>query len=243
MESVGVVSDVPPSITVEEILENIESDNNTKVFKAERIMKKVGEGKFVPTYSVKLFVKGENLPNSVKIYGTNRFVEPYIFPLKLCLRCWRYGHREKFCKAKEARCCNCGQEHTEDKCEVTEVKCVNCAGNHKAISRECSERVRQNQIREVMTVNKTSFFEAAEKYPKKPKNDLQGRLESVRGYTQLGDGNRTDNTPQPKQRRNRIVSLQPNFPTPQNWFNSQNQTTEFLQIHTELPKLKESLEQ
>lgn len=226
-ESIGVVRDIPPSITENEIMENMVCGNNIKVSKVERIKKRVGEGKFVPTYSIKMFVKGENLPETVEIYGSNRYVEPYIFPLKLCMKCWRYGHREKFCKAKEIRCCNCGQEHEEDKCETTESKCVNCTGNHKASSKECPERARQDLIRQDMAINKTSFFEASDKYPKRPKNNVQGRLDSIRDYPPLEIGNQQMNKSQIKNTRN-IVNTKPNFPTPQNWFNTQNSKHEFL---------------
>lgn len=226
-ESIGVVGDVPPSITEQEVMENIVCENNIKVFKVERIKKRVGVDKFQPTYTIKIFVRGEILPNSVEIYGTPRYVEPYVFPLKICFKCWRFGHRDKFCKSKEVRCCKCGLNHNEKECEETELKCVNCSGQHKASDKECPERARQDLIRQDMATNKTSYFEASEKYPKKQKQDLQSRLDSVRDFPLLQDSNAPNTSNNIKQRK-RIVNLKPHFITPQNSFNSQNTKHEFL---------------
>lgn len=224
-ESIGVVGDVPPSITDQEVMENVVCENNIKVFKVERINKRIGENRFQPTYSIKIFVRGEKLPKSLEIYGTRRSVEPYVFPLKICVKCWRFGHRDKFCKSREARCCNCGQEHTEDKCDSMEPKCVNCAGIHKASSKECPERSRQDLIRQDMAINKTSYFEASDKYPRHTKQNLQARLDSIRDFPQLENNkprNIQNNTQQTKQQRRRNDILTPHFQTPQNLFNTQN---------------------
>lgn len=181
-QTVGMVRDVAKSLSEQEILENMHS-GNIKIEKVERMMKKV-EDKLVPTYSIKIYAKGQYLPRSVEIYGQDRLCEPYVFPLKICYKCWRYGHGQKFCKASSVKCCKCGMEHEEKDCNAAELKCINCGGAHKASDRECPEWERQDKIRVEMAKNKISYFEAQQKHPKKQKS-VQNRLNSNKEFPRL----------------------------------------------------------
>lgn len=95
------------------------NSGNIKIDKVERIMKQTPEKRLVPTFSIKIYAKGQSLPRSVEIYGVKALCEPYVFPLKICFKCWRYGHRQKFCKTGKVKCCKCGQEHDEKECKAT----------------------------------------------------------------------------------------------------------------------------
>lgn len=213
-ESIGVVRNVPPTLNEDEILNNI-SSGNIQIQKVERINRKVADNKFTPTYSIKIYAKGQHLPDSIMIYGIPARCEPYIFPLKVCNKCWRFGHVERFCKSQNPRCNNCGNEHTEKECQNETTTCVNCKGEHKANDKECPERRRQDKIRVDMAVNKTSFFEATKKYPRNNISTVQYRLESEKQFPSLPEiENETlsKNFAQPRKDKKKNIQQKYTFP-------------------------------
>ncbi|XP_055608087.1 probable serine/threonine-protein kinase MARK-A [Uranotaenia lowii] len=168
--SYGVIKGIPLSLSNQEILENIECSK--KVEKIERITRmKFDNGKPIgdpiPTLALKIQISGEILPENVKIYGVLAKVDPYIFPIKQCQNCWRFGHKIKSCKAK-IKCKRCGQEHDTKVCQSHEPQCIHCQGNHESNDRQCPERTRQHNINLVMTTQKLTFIEAIKLYPKQP---------------------------------------------------------------------------
>lgn len=174
-QTIGVVRDIPPSLPDEEIFEKLESER-VKITKVERIQKMV-KGKLVPTYSVKIFAEGEKLPKEVSIFGIPRVVDVFIFPLKYCLRCLRYGHRVKACKSGQTRCYVCANpEHEGNTCTSLDVRCFHCAGSHKAFDVNCKERFRQDNINKSMAYNKLTFSEAEKRYPRQTQTEI--RLQS-----------------------------------------------------------------
>lgn len=184
-QTIGVVRDVAKTLSEQEIMDNMNS-GKIKIEKVERIMKMTTEKKLVPTFSIKIYAKGQYLPRSVEIYGVNALCEPYIFPLRICYKCWRYGHAQKYCKAGSVKCCKCGLEHEEKDCKTTTLKCINCGLAHKASDRNCPERDRQDKIRTEMALNKLSYIEAQQKYPKQQKS-VQSRLNLNRDFPKLPD--------------------------------------------------------
>ena len=172
-ETIGIVRNVATTFTDDEILKWIQKKNN-KVTKVERIQRMTSTG-LKPTYSIKIFVQGPKLPKDVEIYGLTEDVDIYVFPLKLCNRCLRYGHKEKNCKAKQPRCPNCGMDHVDMSCN-NQAQCVHCSGNHSSLDKSCPERVRQDQIRYLMATEKLTFTEAATHFPKN--SQTQPRLQS-----------------------------------------------------------------
>lgn len=182
-QTIGIIRNIPQAFTEEEIKENISS--NKKIEKVERIMR-LKEDRLVPTYTVKIFVEGDKLPEEVKIYGIVAKVEVYLFPLKVCQNCWRFGHKAKACKAK-VRCETCGLEHETKLCNSSSISCVNCKGKHLASDRDCPERLRQDKIRSAMATEKLTFAEAARKIPKNKIESVQYRINSVGDFPTLGN--------------------------------------------------------
>lgn len=174
-ESIGIVRNVPPSLTDDEILNNIEVSGKRKVEKIERI-KRMRDGKLIPTHTVKIYVAGQDLPETVSIYGVCAMVEAYIFPIKLCNKCWRYGHRQKACKSTQNRCENCGTDHDSQTC-TNPTNCIHCKQPHKVTDKSCPERIRQDKIRYVMANERLTFMEASNKFPRP--NQAQHRLHSL----------------------------------------------------------------
>lgn len=175
-QTIGVVRNVPPTITDDEIVNNIQAGKK-KVTKVERIckMKRVDNNNvLVPTYTIKIYVEGQELPDEVAIYGIVAKVDFYIFPVKLCVRCWRFGHRIKTCRSSKPRCVVCGLDHESNECWDAPT-CVNCRGSHRANDRKCPERVRQDMILQVMAREKLTFAEANMKFPRN--RSVQDRLQ------------------------------------------------------------------
>ncbi|XP_062538587.1 uncharacterized protein LOC134206865 [Armigeres subalbatus] len=177
-ESIGIIRNVPPSLTETEILNNIQTGGKKKIIKVERI-NRMKDQILIPTYTVKVYVTGQELPENVSIYGVPAIVEAYIFPIKMCNKCWRYGHRQIACKCRNERCENCGQEHGGQDCS-NPTSCIHCKQMHKVTARNCPERIRQDKIRYVMANERLTFMEAANKFPKP--NQVQNRLDSLTDF-------------------------------------------------------------
>lgn len=219
-ETIGVVRDIPPSISDSEIFAKLES-NRIKISKVERIMK-MDKGKLVPTYSVRIFAEGDKLPKEVTIFGMPRTVDVYLFPLKYCLKCLRYGHRVKACKSKQDRCYVCGNlEHEGKSCTSMNIRCFHCAGQHKAFDINCRERIRQENINKSMAYNKLTFNEAEKRYPRQSQTEI--RLQSNEDFPTIDNNpdhviptvnNWTQKTSKPNNNTGKVQKMQEN-PTEQ----------------------------
>lgn len=175
-ETIGVIRDVPPSFSDQEILEKLEC-KRIKITKVERIQKFV-QNKLKPTYSVKIYAEGEKLPQEVVLYTVPRKVEVYCFPIKFCRKCLRYGHNLKVCKSEQTRCYNCSLNGHEGKdCKSLNIICFHCKEGHQTFDINCRERIRQADICKAMAYNKLSFDEAATLYPRQ--SQTQQRLQSL----------------------------------------------------------------
>lgn len=183
-ETIGVVRDIPPSIPEQEILEKLESER-INIKKVERIQK-MEKGKLVPTYSVKIYAEGDKLPREVIIFGIPKIVEVYLFPVKFCYKCLRYGHRVKACKSGQQRCYICANgDHEGKDCKSLDLRCFHCGGSHKAFDVNCKERIRQENINKSMAYNKLTFNEAEKRYPRKSQTEI--RLQSNEEFPPITD--------------------------------------------------------
>lgn len=164
-ETTGVIKDVPISLTEKEIFETIISSK--KVIRVDRIKRKKDD-QLVNTRAVKITVEGSELPRVVQLYGVLAKPEIYIYPVRICNKCWRIGHKAAACKGKES-CKRCGKTISEDHQQCNQnmpAKCKNCGKNHLPTDTQCPERQRREQINAAMTINKMTFAEAEEMYPK-----------------------------------------------------------------------------
>ncbi|XP_062534487.1 uncharacterized protein LOC134203619 [Armigeres subalbatus] len=107
-QTIVFVRGVPLNFDEEEMLENIEAD--FPVVKVQRIKRRNRNKDLVDTYNIKVTVEGGRVPNRVKIYGCNFRAELYIFPIRQCKHCWRYGHGAKYCTSM-THCSSCGGSH------------------------------------------------------------------------------------------------------------------------------------
>ncbi|KAJ0172699.1 hypothetical protein K1T71_005290 [Dendrolimus kikuchii] len=148
--SFGVIRNVEMNVEEKEIIENISCPSNAEVLSAYRLnQRNKEEDGWVKSEAVRLCFKGSYLPAYVSIHGTNVKVEPYVFRVSQCGKCWRLGHSTKKCPKSKPVCPKCAGEHTN--CETKQFKCVNCGGNHMALAKSsCSVFLKEKKLREIM---------------------------------------------------------------------------------------------
>lgn len=183
---IGVIKNVPTDITAKEIFDEISAES--EIIKIERMTRRMPNGHRDYALNVKIHFDGDKLPPHVTIYHGREKVHPYIAPVLQCTGCLRYGHQLKACKAsKEAAFCSrCGsKDHQRDECGELRPTCIHCKKDHEATARQCPERVRQNNIRILMTGEKLSFHEVIEKYPQYTSQNEFNLLENMTDFPPL----------------------------------------------------------
>ncbi|XP_062557366.1 uncharacterized protein LOC134222240 [Armigeres subalbatus] len=173
--TITFIKGVPISFEEAEMKLNIEAEH--PVTQVQRIKRRDRNGELQDTTNIKVTVDGPQVPKWVKIFGCNFRPELYIFPIRQCKNCWRFGHGAKFCTA-QSRCATCGGKHPSSDCK-TDAKCPNCKLKHGANDPECPERQRHMKIRETMRTKQISFSQAETHYPKLQNHfNLLGNLEN-----------------------------------------------------------------
>ena len=160
-QTICFIRGVPLNFEDHEILDNLESEYEG--LQAERVKKRGRNNQLQDTANIKLTVKGPSIPGEVKIYGCSFKPELYIFPVRQCNQCWKFGHGVRHCRSRP-RCRKCGGRHQEAECGQTE-NCINCGRDHDAQSEECPERARRWNILNQMRKGAT-YQEAESNYPK-----------------------------------------------------------------------------
>lgn len=183
---VGVIKNVPVEITAKEIYDEIKQEH--EIVKIERMTRRMPNGHRGYAYNMKIHFAGDTLPPHVTIYHGIEKVQPFIPPVLQCTGCLRYGHHVKACKASAGAlaCSRCGStDHERKKCVKPHPVCIHCKHQHEATARECPERVRQNNIRILMTSEKLSFKEVIEQFPQfTSKNEFE-LLENIHEFPPL----------------------------------------------------------
>lgn len=121
---------------------------------------------YVDTGTICITFSGTSLPREISICGLIYAVTPYILPVVQCFKCLLFGHTQKLCKGKE-KCQNCSillEKHNKEMCLK---KCMHCNSSfHNSLDRSCPEFLRQKNIKELMSLENKTFFEASECIPK-----------------------------------------------------------------------------
>lgn len=168
--SYGVIKDVELELSEKNILEIISTDRDLVAVKRLKRRNKDGNG-WEESESVRLAFKGSSLPAWIYIYGMKINVEPYVFPVTQCSRCWRFGHSLRFCPSKKTVCPKCGKGHAN--CEITSYKCINCTGNHLSLDRSCPAFKKEKRLRDLMAEYNCSYRKALQIYvPPNPPSEI-----------------------------------------------------------------------
>lgn len=156
----GVVTEWPDSVL--EFWDAI--SDRTEILKLERMYKKKWDKiskKLIEedTGNIIVSIKGNKIKERIGLFDDKIFVKvkPYVFPVKQCFNCFKFGHIKTLCKSKE-RCIICGQS-AHGKCDLP-AKCVNCEGDHRSTNQLCTIYERNRSINIIMAYHNVSFRSA-----------------------------------------------------------------------------------
>lgn len=145
-ETTCFVAGVPLDFGEEELLQNTAAVTGEKIKKVERMKRKDQEGNLINTENLKILVEGKKVPRAFKIFSAPFKASLFIFPVRQCQGCWKYGHSTVKCRSKRS-CQNCGELHDQATNECpNQPKCINCKKDHGAASKNCPERRRRQQL-------------------------------------------------------------------------------------------------
>ncbi|KAI5642143.1 hypothetical protein NE865_05835 [Phthorimaea operculella] len=163
--SYGVIKGVDIELEDEQILACITCPTPAILVAAKRLQKRDINGGWVKCEAVRLAFKGTTVPLHIYVDQLRIPVEPYVFPVTQCSRCWKLGHTAGRCSAKSIVCPKCGGEH--ENCTVTAFKCVNCSQSHMALEkRKCPVFQKEKRVRELMSEFRCTYRMALSMYVK-----------------------------------------------------------------------------
>lgn len=190
----AVIKNVPPSLSTEDIKEELEA-NNFPILKITRLLHKNRK----PTLVVA--VELNNNENGKKIFQLNQIcnalvrVEPRKTneSIPQCFRCQRYGHTRNYCQM-EFRCVKCLGNHYYKECTKTPdipPTCVNCNENHPANYKGCKHYINQIKTRNHPYKTNTRYIEPSQPTTQ-PNNNNNPHVTPTRSYASV---TRNDNAP------------------------------------------------
>lgn len=163
--SYGVIKNIELDVPEEELLKNITSTIN--IVNVRRLKKRDKEGSgWKESETWRVGFEGSSLPSHVYLYDMRVVVEPFVFQVTQCSKCWRYGHTIKMCPSKSFLCPKCGGKH--ENCESTIFRCINCCMNHMALDRNCPVFRREKKLRDIMSEFNVSYRKALDMYVPPP---------------------------------------------------------------------------
>lgn len=162
----GIIRDVDIDLTEQEIMKSIQCDSRSSLTSATRLKRRGTLGEWVQCETVRLGFKGSYLPTHVKVDGLRIKVEPYIFPVSQCSKCWKLGHPHTRCPSHKIVCPKCSKNHAN--CDTTTFVCVNCKGSHMSLNKaECPEFLKEKKIRVLMSEFNCTYRQARMMYVSK----------------------------------------------------------------------------
>lgn len=179
---IGVVAGVPIDMSIDEIKENIKSD--VPIMGIARLHR-YEEGKKEEAQRICITFRTNKLPADVKMFCCINTVRPFISKPVLCYNCLRYNHKTKSCRSRK-RCQNCALQHENMETEEcpNKTRCLYCKSEHRTTEQDCPERVRQKNIKVIMSKSTLTFMEAKEQNPILTQNRYEA-LENVDDFPML----------------------------------------------------------
>ncbi|CAG9584999.1 unnamed protein product [Danaus chrysippus] len=164
--SYGVIKNVDIDLSDDEIFNNIVCTEPAILSAVQRLSRLGEDGKWIPSETVRLCFKYSYLPPFVTVHGLRIKVEPFVFPVSQCSKCWRLGHTAKRCPIDKVVCPKCGGNH--DNCTITSFKCVNCGENHMSFNKSCPVFKKEKKIRQIMSEFNVTYRKARTMYVADP---------------------------------------------------------------------------
>lgn len=158
--SYGIVKQVELEVSEQEIQEAFKCD--AELISVKRLKRQTDKGDWTDSETVRLCFNSETLPPYVYGYGCRFKIEPYIFPVTQCSKCWKFGHYIRNCPTNKTVCPKCGGNHVN--CDTHIYKCINCKGPHMSLDKSCSVFVKEKEIRYIMSRKNYTYRKALEHY-------------------------------------------------------------------------------
>lgn len=165
----GIIRDVDLNLSEEEIMKSISCVSPAVLSSVNRLKRYYKDGEWVPSETVRLSFRGSYLPPNVYVDDLRIKVDPYVFPVSQCSRCWKLGHAARRCPSDKIICPKCGNNHAN--CDTKYFECVNCGGNHMALEKTCPAFLKEKRIREIMSEFNCTYKKARDVYI--PQSDEQ----------------------------------------------------------------------
>ncbi|XP_026499323.2 uncharacterized protein LOC113403103 [Vanessa tameamea] len=176
--SYGVIKNVDIELSEEEIVKSIICPNPGELISVSRLLRRNREGDdWKPSESIRLCFKGSYRPSYICVDGLRIQVEPYVFPVSQCSRCWKLGHTSKRCSNTNVVCPKCGDNHPN--CDTTMFKCSNCGGQHMSLLRSCPAYRKEKRLRELMAEFNCTYRKALTLYVPTESHKLENYKSNV----------------------------------------------------------------
>lgn len=148
--SYGTIGDIECDLSEQDLTECLSTKTSIEIVSVKRLMKRAADGSgWTNSEKVRLGFRGSSLPPYIFIYDTRVKVDPFVFPVTQCSKCWRFGHSHKYCPSNKNLCPKCGDNHAN--CDTTNYKCINCSGKHMSLSKTCPLFEKEKNIRKLMS--------------------------------------------------------------------------------------------
>lgn len=159
--SYGTIKNIDLELSDKEVCESLKSE--VEIIEVKRQNRRsFDDGTWKPCEVIRICFKGPTLPSYVFVLETRVKVDPYIFPVTQCSRCWKYGHLVRMCPSIKITCPKCGGNHPN--CETINYKCINCSGEHMALAKFCPMFLKEKKIRQIMAENNCTYRKALSIY-------------------------------------------------------------------------------
>lgn len=195
-KSFGVIKNVDLDLDNDDILKRITCPGETELLSVYRLKRRDREEDgWKASESVRLCFKGSSLPGFVTVDGLLIRIEPYVFPVSQCSKCWKLGHITKRCPSNKIICPKCGGEHPN--CEIKTFICVNCKGNHMALNKSCPAFIKEKKLRDIMAEFNCSYRRALTMYVPEFHSEVEGQKEQADFERLIDPDDSQKNFPQP----------------------------------------------
>ncbi|KAG0414855.1 hypothetical protein HPB47_007973 [Ixodes persulcatus] len=145
--TMGVIHDVKPGSTTEELIDYIRVENGPQIITARML----GQ----PSSALITF-EGRKLPSNVTYSASCQIVLPYRPPRSIFARCLREGHRADVCPTPNI--CICTQCATQNPTPDHDCarKCLLCDEQHPTGDKMCQRRYKNRQSIQDNTIKRTT---------------------------------------------------------------------------------------